>query len=334
MDVTYSYQRKSNYVFKLPFGEEIQSGTVGRNSAQGYGGGDNIRQKFTGYERDAETSLDYAKARMFGSSLGRFTSPDDFLNDTHTSDPQSWNLYVYVRNNPIRYVDPSGEIKKDCGKNKDEICTEERKGLERGNIKVGKKIFQQFGESFKGKDGKTYQRIGEVKKVWIFADDGTKIKATVGVGELKTVETTNITAESETDALFGIGSVDEKNIGNDSNPGYSHSCDCHGTSFADGQFWINNDQVKKILKGDNYTLTDTPQIGDIGIFGKYSEKKKDGKTTIELKSVEHSVTVSAVNKGNVTEVISKGGITPKVRTSPNKAWKEGVKVYYWTKRNK
>ena len=46
---------------------------------------------------------------MFGSSLGRFTSPDDFLNDTDTADPQSWNLYVYVRNNPLRFIDPSGE---------------------------------------------------------------------------------------------------------------------------------------------------------------------------------------------------------------------------------
>lgn len=46
---------------------------------------------------------------MFNYSHGRFTSPDYFANDTHTSDPQSWNLYVYVRNNPLRFVDPLGE---------------------------------------------------------------------------------------------------------------------------------------------------------------------------------------------------------------------------------
>ena len=28
--------------------------------------------------------------------------------DQHIQDPQSWNLYAYVRNNPLRYVDPSG----------------------------------------------------------------------------------------------------------------------------------------------------------------------------------------------------------------------------------
>jgi len=29
--------------------------------------------------------------------------------DTDPEDPQSWNKYAYVRNNPLRYIDPSGE---------------------------------------------------------------------------------------------------------------------------------------------------------------------------------------------------------------------------------
>jgi RHS repeat-associated protein len=61
-----------------PFGEEIFAGTGGRTTTQGYVG-DSIRQKFTGYERDDETNLDYAKARYFGSSFGRFTSPDPIM---------------------------------------------------------------------------------------------------------------------------------------------------------------------------------------------------------------------------------------------------------------
>jgi RHS repeat-associated protein len=84
----------------MPFGEEIQRANYGSDS---------VKQKFTGYERDGETGLDYAKARMFGSGVGRFTSPDNFLNDTHTEDPASWNLYVYVRNNPLKFTDPLGE---------------------------------------------------------------------------------------------------------------------------------------------------------------------------------------------------------------------------------
>lgn len=64
--------------------------------------------KFTGKERDAESGLDDFDARYYGSSLGRFMTPDEPLEDQHTSDPQSWNLYSYVRNNPLRYTDPTG----------------------------------------------------------------------------------------------------------------------------------------------------------------------------------------------------------------------------------
>ncbi len=63
----------------------------------------------TGKERDAESGNDYFGARYYGSSMGRMMSPDDFTKDTHVADPQSWNLYAYARNNPLRYVDPTGQ---------------------------------------------------------------------------------------------------------------------------------------------------------------------------------------------------------------------------------
>ena len=65
----------------------------------------------TGKERDAESGLDWFDTRYFSGAQGRFTSPDQPFNDQRPSDPQSWNLYSYVRNNPLRNVDPSGE---DC----------------------------------------------------------------------------------------------------------------------------------------------------------------------------------------------------------------------------
>ncbi len=65
--------------------------------------------KFTGKERDTETGLDNFGARMYGSTMGRFLSPDDVRNDSNVADPQSWNLYAYVRNNPLRYTDPDGK---------------------------------------------------------------------------------------------------------------------------------------------------------------------------------------------------------------------------------
>jgi RHS repeat-associated protein len=62
----------------------------------------------TGKERDAETGLDYFGARYFSGAQGRFTSPDAPLVDQRPEDPQSWNLYSYVRNNPLRFVDRTG----------------------------------------------------------------------------------------------------------------------------------------------------------------------------------------------------------------------------------
>jgi RHS repeat-associated protein len=92
----------------MPFGEEIQSGTGGRNSAQGYGGGDSIRQKFTSYERDNENGLDFAQNRYYSSSLGRFTSVDPALPSMDVANPQTFNRYTYCLNNPLSYVDPDG----------------------------------------------------------------------------------------------------------------------------------------------------------------------------------------------------------------------------------
>ena len=64
--------------------------------------------QFTGKERDAETGLDYFGARYMSSAQGRFTSPDKPFADQHLENPQSWNLYLYTRNNPLAFVDPTG----------------------------------------------------------------------------------------------------------------------------------------------------------------------------------------------------------------------------------
>ena len=65
---------------------------------------------FTGKERDAETGLDYFGARYMSSAQGRFTSPDPVhFQASMLRDPQQFNLYAYTRNNPLRFVDPSGE---------------------------------------------------------------------------------------------------------------------------------------------------------------------------------------------------------------------------------
>lgn len=63
--------------------------------------------KFGGKERDAETGFDYFGARYLHGTTGRFTSPDAWI-FADPARPQSWNLYVYVLNNPLRFIDPDG----------------------------------------------------------------------------------------------------------------------------------------------------------------------------------------------------------------------------------
>jgi RHS repeat-associated protein len=85
-----------------PWGGELQ-----------FANNDSNRYKFTGKERDLETGLDYFGARYYSNGLGRFITPDwaakaaavpyaDF------ADPQSLNLYTYVRNIPTSKVDADG----------------------------------------------------------------------------------------------------------------------------------------------------------------------------------------------------------------------------------
>jgi RHS repeat-associated protein len=92
----------------LPFGEELGL-VAGRTTTQGYSLVDNVRQKFTQKERDVETNLDYFGERYYASVQARFVSADRPFADQDSFEPQSWNLYSYVRNNPLRYVDDFGD---------------------------------------------------------------------------------------------------------------------------------------------------------------------------------------------------------------------------------
>jgi RHS repeat-associated protein len=95
----------------MPFGEEIGVDTVqtsNRSNNPQYATGDKIRQKYTGYQKDEETNLDFAEARMYQNKHGRFTAVDPLLASSSPINPQSFNRYAYTGNNPINAIDPSG----------------------------------------------------------------------------------------------------------------------------------------------------------------------------------------------------------------------------------
>ncbi len=72
-------------------------------------------KKFTGYERDAATGLDYAQARMYTSEWGRFMSPDPAgLSSANKQSPKSFNRYNYTEGNPSNHRDPTGKNMRDA----------------------------------------------------------------------------------------------------------------------------------------------------------------------------------------------------------------------------
>jgi RHS repeat-associated protein len=82
----------------LPFGEAA--------------GANYERLDFTGHEKDIPNSagghvLLYMHARFYSAANGKFLSVDPGR-DWNPRQPQSWNMYAYVQNNPINRIDPTG----------------------------------------------------------------------------------------------------------------------------------------------------------------------------------------------------------------------------------
>ena len=81
----------------LPFGEELNPQHEPPD-----------KRLYTGQERDFETGQDYFGARQLRTDLGRFLAPDPITLVPRVVGAPGINSYVYVRNNPLRYIDPNG----------------------------------------------------------------------------------------------------------------------------------------------------------------------------------------------------------------------------------
>jgi hypothetical protein len=81
-------QVKSRRAF-MPFGEELTINVGERSQPLKYGTADGIRQNSTGYQKDEETQLDFAEARMYENRHGRFAAVDPVVANQSISRKQA-----------------------------------------------------------------------------------------------------------------------------------------------------------------------------------------------------------------------------------------------------
>jgi RHS repeat-associated protein len=206
----------------LPFGEEIDSSIGSRSLVTGYGASNGTRQKFTQKERDNESGLDYFLARYYSSAQGRFTGVDpvDFTM-YRVVNPQAWNKYSYVANQPLKFTDPSGKIiqfrneedaKKALALYQAGLAKDQRNAVsfekdKKGNfiLKVDAKAAGKAGaDSLLGRLNKatTTERVAVVD----FVNRGTKFEV-IRFGIASSKETTSFTQEEGKSQTITPGSL-------------------------------------------------------------------------------------------------------------------------------
>ncbi|MGP8175821.1 MAG: RHS repeat-associated core domain-containing protein [Terracidiphilus sp.] len=99
----------------LPYGDGLSCSTPPNASGATYAGSLTAptEHHFTDKERDAESGNDYFGARYYSSAMGRFMSPDWSAKVApvpyaRLDNPQTLNLYAYLRNNPLAGIDADG----------------------------------------------------------------------------------------------------------------------------------------------------------------------------------------------------------------------------------
>jgi len=63
-------------------------------------------RRYTGQREEASFGLYFYNARWYDPALGRFIQADTIV--PGAGNPQAWDRYAYVNNNPLYYTDPSG----------------------------------------------------------------------------------------------------------------------------------------------------------------------------------------------------------------------------------
>jgi RHS repeat-associated protein len=210
-----SYDPADAYDY-LPFGESASTGST--------------THKFTGKERDSESGLDYFGARYYASALGRFQIPDEPFADQHTGNPQSWNLYSYVRNDPLGFTDPTGQ------------------GAASIAVRNARKVFQKG--LFENARRKAVRDAWKHEKASVLKGEGTRrwtkaeIKELLATGRVKGYEGHHINSVKGNDLRMAM---DPSNIQwVKGRPGSTEHLELHGGNFQNPTSGPLVDRIAKL----------------------------------------------------------------------------------------
>jgi RHS repeat-associated protein len=219
----------------LPFGEEIGGPLVGlvggRTTEQGYSA-DSVRLKFNSKERDGETGLDYFGERYYGCSIGRFTTPDPMTASASIGNPQSFNRFTFVLNNPLRYVDPEGLKEASAW---DMLSREEQRIIAPKIItRKGQTVAQAFNKMATVRDAKgnvnrqaTADKVTTIKN---FIDSAGGHANSAVWREIKTINRVDLQANpTDPSRIEGRVQVDVKNYEN------------FTQALGQNGYWVNSD---------------------------------------------------------------------------------------------
>lgn len=108
----------------------------------------------------------YIKSRFYDAAVARFIQEDVYTGDK--KDPLSLNLYTYVVNNPLKYLDPTGRIPNEIKINGKSIGY--LKGYGTGVYGSMRDIVSAYGGYISRQDNVYYAQIGDVKLTFNLKD--------------------------------------------------------------------------------------------------------------------------------------------------------------------
>jgi len=144
---------------------------------------DSNHYKFTGKERDTESGLDYFGARYYSNGLGRFITPDWAAKATAVpyvefADPQSLNLYSYVRNVPTARYDADGHCADHYKDGSCKVNVDPKTGKQ--GVQAGKQlegVLNKYDKAVNGLNDKAKLDIKDSKGKVIGSMTGKEVKA-------------------------------------------------------------------------------------------------------------------------------------------------------------